>query len=121
MSLEISFVSDHGNISMERIVLRSSSNEVHIWHYLLSDSTYHSDGTASNKLRHVFDFDSLSAIKLNEGDIVILYTGKGTDQVNEHNGVKVYSLHWGLSETVWNKDGDEAVLIKAASRTKKKV
>ncbi|MBH2982706.1 hypothetical protein I5M90_04865 [Serratia marcescens] len=121
MDLEIAFVSDHGNISMERVVLRSNSNEVLLWNYLLSDSTYHSDGTASNKLRHVFDFDSLKAIKLNVGDVVILYTGKGTGQVTEHNGAKVYILYWGLNETVWNKNGDEAILIKVASRTKKKV
>lgn len=121
MSLDISYVEDHGDLSSERIVLRASSNGIHIWHYLLSDSTYHDDGTVSNKLRHVFDFDSLSAITLNYGDIIILYTGKGTDQQSETGGVKVYSLHWGLNETVWNKDGDEAVLIKAESRTKKAV
>ncbi|QUY50340.1 hypothetical protein JK621_09420 [Serratia plymuthica] len=121
MSLEISFVSDHGNISMERIVLRSNSNGVLLWNYLLSDSTYHSDGTVSNKLRHVFDFDSLTAITLNDGDLIILYTCKGNDSVYEHEGVKIYSIHWGLNETVWNKNGDEAVLIKAESRAKKKV
>ncbi|MBJ2082389.1 hypothetical protein [Serratia ureilytica] len=121
MSLDISYVENHGDLSREKIVLRASSNGIHIWHYLLSDSTYHSDSTVSNKLRHVFDFDSLTAITLNDGDLIILYTCKGNDSVYEHEGVKIYSIHWGLNETVWNKNGDEAVLIKAESRAKKKV
>lgn len=121
MGLEIVNVENHGDLSTERITLRATSNNVNIWNYLLTDTTYRGDGSISNKLRHVFDFDCLDAIILNSGDCVVLYTGKGTDQIVENSGVKIYIIHWGLNETIWNKDGDKAFLIKAESRTKKAV
>lgn len=121
MDLAIVNVSNHGVLDSEHIGL-VANNKLFLWNYLLSDSTYHSDGTVSNKHRHVFDFDSLPAITLSKGDVVILYTKKGKYRIADlGDGVKAHLIYWGLNETVWNKDGDQAILIEAAGREKKSV
>ncbi|HFK4065599.1 TPA: hypothetical protein ACG1UU_003023 [Kluyvera ascorbata] len=121
MDLFIINVKNHGELEKEYIAF-GADKVLNLWDYLLADSTYLGDGTISNKHRHVFDFDGLHAITLNKGDIVILYTKKGKNRVdNLTDGSKAYSIYWGLSETIWNKDGDEAILIKVAERNKKSV
>lgn len=121
MELSIVSVNNHGVLDKEYVGLTAKSR-LNLWGYMLSDSTYHGDGTASNKHRHVFDFDELPAITLEKGDIVILYTKKGKLSVGDmSSGGKVYSIYWGLNETVWNKDGDKAILIKVAERIQKDV
>lgn len=121
MDLEIISVKNHGELEKEFIGL-GAKKTLNLWNYMLSDSTYHGDGTASNKHRHVFDFDELPAITLEKGDIILLYTKKGKFNVGDMSGGgKVYSIYWGLNETIWNKDGDESLLIKVEERSKKKV
>lgn len=121
MDIRIVNAKDCGELDKEYIVLVADAN-TDLWDYILSDSTYHGDGTTSNKHRHVFDFDQIQAITLSKGDIVLLYTKKGKLFVHQlPNGAKAYVIYWGLNETVWNKDGDEAILIKVAERSKKKV
>ncbi|MCI4449759.1 hypothetical protein [Klebsiella variicola] len=121
MSLTISHVNEHGELDKEYIVL-AATGTTNLWYYMISDSTYHGDGTTSNKHRHVFDFDELPAITLHSGDLVLLHTKKGKFSITDLQGdKKAYFVYWGLDETVWNKDGDEAVLIKVANKTKKSV
>ncbi|HIE9725347.1 TPA: hypothetical protein ACXRYW_003583 [Klebsiella variicola subsp. variicola] len=121
MSLTIIHVKEHGDLDKEYIVL-AATGTINLWNYMISDSTYHGDGTTSNKHRHVFDFDELPAITLHSGDLVLLYTKKGKFSITDLPGdKKAYFVYWGLDETVWNKDGDEAMLIKVADKTKKSV
>ncbi|HID5228971.1 TPA: hypothetical protein ACXEMK_003883 [Enterobacter roggenkampii] len=121
MDLLIIGVKNHGELDNEYIGL-GANKTLNLWDYILADSTYHGDGTTSNKHRHVFDFDELHAITLNKGDVVLLYTRKGKYRVdNISDGSKAYSIYWGLNETIWNKDGDKAILIKVAERIKKDV
>ncbi|MDV2904928.1 hypothetical protein R0H17_25230 [Phytobacter diazotrophicus] len=121
MDVRIVSVQEHGDLEKEHIVLAADA-QTNLWNYILSDSTYHGDGSTSNKHRHVFDFDELSAITLNKGDLVLLYTKIGKFGIQKlQNGSKAYFIYWGLDETVWNKDGDEAVLVKVEERSKKKV
>ncbi|MHB9331806.1 hypothetical protein ACP3S7_30405 [Phytobacter ursingii] len=120
MDIGIVNVKEHGELEREHIVLAAVA-QANLWNYILLDTTYHDDGSTSNKHRHVFDFDELSAITLNKGDLVLLYTKNGNFSIHElPNGTKAYLIYWGLDETVWNKDGDEAVLVKVAERSKKK-
>lgn len=58
MSLTIIHVKEHGDLDKEYIVL-AATGTINLWNYMISDSTYHGDGTTSNKHRHVFDFDEL--------------------------------------------------------------
>lgn len=77
MSLTIIHVKEHGDLDKEYIVL-AATGTTNLWYYMISDSTYHGDGTTSNKHRHVFDFDELPAITLHSGDLVLLYTKKAS-------------------------------------------
>ena len=121
MDVRFFYVEEHGNLDKEHIVLAADAN-TNLGGYILSDSTYHGDGTTSNKHRRVFDFDELQAITLIKSDLVLHYTKTGSFGVHElPSGTKAYFIYWGFNETVWNKDGDEAILIKVAERSKKKV
>jgi len=121
MDIRVVHVEGHGELDKEHILLVADS-QANLWNYILSDSTYHGDGSSSNKHRHVFDFDELAAITLKKDDLVFLYTKNGKFGIHTlPSGTKAYFVYWGLSETVWNKNGDEAILIKVSERSKKKV
>jgi hypothetical protein len=53
-----------------------------------------------DKARHVFRIGSLA---LPAGATVKIHTGSGFDSFPNH-------LYWGLSNYVWNNDGDKATL-----------
>ncbi|MCK4227623.1 hypothetical protein J2N90_04220 [Enterobacter asburiae] len=121
MNIRVLNVVGHGELDKEHIVLTSNA-QANLWDYILSDSTYHGDGSVSNKHRHVFDFDELAAITLKKDDLVLLFTKNGKFGIHTlPSGAKAYFIYWGLNETVWNKDGDEAILIKVSERSKKNV
>lgn len=121
MKLRIVSATDHGELDKEHITL-AANDALSLWNYMLSDSTFHGDGSVSNKHRHVFDFDELNAITLNKDDLVLLYTKKGKYSIHTlSGGNKAYFIYWGLDETVWNKNGDKAILIEVAGREKKAV
>ncbi len=77
--------------------------------YIVCDTTYTDVNHISNKLRHAYWFPSREAKK---GDFVALRTkmGANTNVVND-KGTNTHEFFWNLKETVWNKDGDCAVLF----------
>lgn len=109
MELEVIGVYDRGNLNFERIHLLVTSN-CYIGKYILTDSTYLKDGTVSNKLRHLYWFPDLEVYK---NQSIILYTREGIPHYSEDvYGNIVHNLFWELNRTVWNKEGDCAILCE---------
>lgn len=93
-------------------VFLQALEDVDIGDYILTDTTYRADGTTSNKLRHVFEFQTKMVKK---GEYVALYSKPGTNNVGTTvtNSVPVHRIFWGLKETIWNDTGDRAHLFYA--------
>ena len=110
MKLKIDKVIDHGTHASERIEF-SVVNDCNLHYYLIADTSYTSEDTISNKMRHTYWFNDK---KVNAGDKVILYTKKGTASSVTINGGKntQYTLYWGLDNYVWNNAGDAALLFE---------
>jgi hypothetical protein len=108
--LTITKVNNSGEISSEYVFLKVLE-DCDIGDYLLTDSTYGSDEAPSNKLRHVFFFPSMP---VEAGDYIALRTKSGSYSLGKTSkGGPQHNLYWGLKETVWNVDGDQAFLFKA--------
>ena len=108
--LKIVSVKNSGEIKDEYVLLKAEA-DCDVGDYLLTDSTYGSDESPSNKLRHVFFFP-VQAVK--KGEFIVLWTrvgkysqGTTTTKNPQHN------FYWGLKETVWNVTGDKAFLFTA--------
>lgn len=107
-NLRITSVVGAGDIANERVVIRATraSNLVN---YLLLDATDNNNGTFATKNSHVYWFPEQL---VSPYDFVVLYTKFGFDRSYINNqGFTVHVFYWGLSETVWNEDGDGPVLI----------
>jgi len=118
VKVKIEYVKDSGNLDDERLILKVLS-KTDIGSYLVCDSTYTSEKTVSNKLRHMFWFPDKS---VNEGDYIALYTKGGVNGEYTNKGETVtHTFHWGLEETVWNKEGDGAVVFEIAEWNSKNV
>lgn len=107
MKVKIRNTIDHGH-NDERIVLDVIS-DTDIGEFIVLDTTYTNQGKVSNKVRHPYWFPDKKA---KEGDVVVLYTKKGTNtsKVNP-NGASSHFFYWGLENNVWNNDGDCALLL----------
>ncbi len=110
MNIKIKGVRDAGDENQERVVLEVLADD-DIGQYLVCDSTFTKDKVVSNKLRHVYWFPD-KAVKKN--DLVVLYTkpGRRTEKTNS-DGSTTHFFYWNLESTVWNQDGDCAVLFEA--------
>ncbi len=118
MKFKLLYVKGSGDLSDERIILKALSKE-DIGRYMLCDTTYNEDGSVSNKLRHTFWFPDMVAEK---GDFIALYTKKGANtQHNNKAKTTTHFLHWGLDTTVWNKEGDGAVLFEIGNWSSKNI
>ncbi|EHR1282473.1 hypothetical protein KS874_004646 [Vibrio parahaemolyticus] len=109
MKLKIEYVTDHGELKDERIVLRAVE-DVNVGEFMIADTTYQGSDSVSNKLRHTFWVPDKDVDK---GDLVVIYTKSGTDSEKENkSGSKTHFFYWGLAKTVWNKNSDAALLIE---------
>ncbi len=109
MNIKIKYVKDAGNIKKERLVLEVKIND-DIGNFIVADSTYLGDGNVSNKLRHTFWVPDKD---VSSGDLVIIYTKGGSNKTKENkDGTESHFFYWGLENTVWNQDGDSALLIE---------
>ncbi|EKN5106719.1 TPA: hypothetical protein P0N76_000229 [Yersinia enterocolitica] len=118
MTIEIKYVKDAGDIKKERLVLKVVSDD-QIGNYVTFDTTYFDDGTVSNSMRHSFWFPDR---EVKENDLIIVYTRNGQDsRVENKNGTTSHFFYMGLDKSIWNKDGDCAVLMKIASWQHKKI
>ncbi|TSP09184.1 hypothetical protein [Cupriavidus campinensis] len=109
MKVKIISVHGHGDYDKEYVYLQALE-DADIGHYVLADSTYNSNGTISNKVRHTYWFPD-GIVK--KGSYISLWTKPGKNVVDTNsNGQTVHRYFWGLKEAVWNDDGDCAVLLE---------
>lgn len=107
MKIKITRIIDHGqqNERAELAVLENCELGEHI----IADTSFTGEHTVSNKLRHMHWFADQKVLM---GDKIVLYTRKGTsrsEKINHKN--TLYHRYWQLDVSVWNDDGDAAILF----------
>ena len=108
--LEIVSIEGKGDLANECIWFDVKEQNVSLHHYLVSDTTFTDANHVSNELRHVFWFPQIAVAR---GDYIKLMTKTGVrNTTGNARGTTTHLLYWGLGRTVWNKDGDCAVLFK---------
>ena len=112
MKIEIIRIIDKGVESKERLYLKVLA-DTDLSYYIVFDTTYTSESTISNVQRHAHWFKPR---KVKAGDYIVLYTrdGKTSTSLNK-DGSTTHFLFWGIDRTIWNKDGDCAVLFEVSS------
>lgn len=112
MKLKVLSIHEKGDASKEYVLLEATE-DCDVGNYAVADSTYTGEHSVSNMLRHVYWFPD-KAIK--KGNRVVLRTGAGTNgEYKTDSGKQVHRFFWGLKSSVWNDDGDAAVLLHIAS------
>lgn len=109
-NLKIHSVEHKGDLSKECVWVEVLADTSDLDHYLLCDTTYLDPNHISNELRHLYWFKKRVVKK---GDWIKLMTKEGADTTAENNrNTTTHILHWKLGKTIWNKDGDAAVLFQ---------
>lgn len=110
MKLKINRVVDYGTLESERVNL-TVVEDCNLNYYILIDTTFSSENTISNKMRHTYWFKPQ---EVKNGDEVVLYTKAGKTKIEDINGGKNkrYTIYWELGNSVWNNEGDAAVLFE---------
>lgn len=113
MDIQIIGIRNAGE-SRERLLIRVV-NDCSLHGYIIIDNTYDENGVISNIHRHMYVFPDY---KVSSGDIIRLYTSKGTDKVTDGTfgkteKVKYHNFYWGFDDdcSVWNKDGDTPYIL----------
>lgn len=118
MNLQIVLVRDAGDLKNERLVLKAE-NDGDIGNYIVADTTYTSESSVSNRLRHVFWIPDK---EVTSGDLVVIYTKYGTPKTKKNkSGNSTHFFYWGLERTVWNKEEDVAALFELSEWDFKRV
>lgn len=109
MKLQIMQIVDRGVPNKERLWVRVLA-DTNLHFYIVFDTVYLSPSGISSSQKHAFWFPSKS---VKAGDNIILCTGSGVQsQAPNANGGTDHFFYWGLSNTIWNKIGDCAVLFE---------
>lgn len=111
MDVKILNVHNHGNQNEEYVFIEVLE-DCDIGEYMLADSTYTQSGKISNKVRHTYWFPDK---KVKKGEFVSLWTCKGENTEGKtKGGSKIHRFYWGLDSSVWNDEGDCALLFHVA-------
>jgi hypothetical protein len=112
MNIEIINIIDRGIANKERLWLRVIA-DCDLVYYMVYDTVYQSPSQISITPKHTYWF---RAKKVKAGDYLILFTGKGNASESKNNdGSSNHFLYWNLDKTIWNKEGDCAVLFELSS------
>jgi hypothetical protein len=108
MNLKIIAINDKGNIEKEVVWLEAIA-ECNLQYFLICDTTYTDQDHVSNELRHLYWMPNLT---IKKGDLIALHTRVGTNSsaLNDRK-TTTYHRYWNLGKSVWNKDGDCAILF----------
>ncbi|GLO25451.1 hypothetical protein [Pseudomonas putida] len=111
MELKLWGARSQGDASKEYLIIKVLK-DCNLNKFIVCDRTFGSDGSASNKHRHVYFFPSF---EVKEGDYVWLYTRPGVYFKGEtKDGSTGHGFCWGLNSSVWNESGDRAHLVKVS-------
>lgn len=105
MKLEVNGVRDAGDIDKERVVIKATSN-LDVGFYMLFQAGYYND-TVTNGVRASYWFPDK---EINAGDLVILYTKKGTNSEKPLESSTSHFFYWGQEEPLWNKENRSAII-----------
>jgi hypothetical protein len=109
MKLQLTEIVDRGTHNSEKVLI-DVVEDANLQDYIIRDTTFTKGDKISNKWVHAHKFLKQSVKK---GDKVVLYTRTGTDSKKElENGNTEYTYFWDLDSSVWNNDGDAAVLYE---------
>lgn len=118
-ALSIHSAEHKGELDKECLWLDVHEDISSLSNYSVCDTTYTDDNHISNELRHVFWFPT-KAVK--KGDWVRLMTKVGVSSTASNTrGGTTHTFYWQLGRTVWNKDGDAAILFKHETWNTKRV
>lgn len=111
--IKIHSIEGKGELEKECVWLDVLEDVPDLAFYMLCDTTYSDDKHISNELRHMYWFAS-KAVK--KGDWIKVLTKAGTNTTSSNDRkTTTHILHWKLGKTVWNKDGDTAVLFSLST------
>jgi len=111
MKLQIKKIIDFGTYESEKVLMDVCEN-TELYYYILRDTTYIGN-FISNKWVHSYHF-AKQVVKA--GDKVVLYTKSGTNSTKDlGNGKTEYIFYWGLKNSIWNNEGDAAVLYQVSA------
>ncbi|HYR74360.1 MAG TPA: hypothetical protein VEM96_00835 [Pyrinomonadaceae bacterium] len=115
MNIKIHSVVGKGDLDKELTWLQVLADVSDLSFYMVCDTTYKDNNSISNELRHIYWLPKQS---VKQGDWIAVHTkdGKNTTVKNEQ-GTTTHHFYWNLGRTIWNKDGDCAVLFNLNSWT----
>jgi len=115
MKLKISSFADAGNFPKERLVLRADA-DLELGEYAVFCSALSSNNKVTSGRKTAFWFPD-GPIK--KGDLVVLYTKKGTERTKEISDGKTAHFHyWNDDRAMWGSTGNAAVVLKVSEWTK---
>lgn len=114
MNIEIVDIKDRGNKNKERLVLKAKAN-LDIGYYIVFLTIKTGADSFSSNPEKIYWFPDK---KVQEGDLVVLYTKTGTDSSTlNKSGSTSYFFYWGLSSAAFKDEKKMPVVIEAKGWT----
>lgn len=118
MKISIHSAANKGEKGKEIIWLQVLE-ETNLRRYIISDTTFTDKNEISNEVQHMFWFPNINVKK---GDWIALHTENGVyAAVNNDQKTITHHIYRNIDRTIWNKDGDYAILYELADSEHKKV
>ena len=112
MRIEILDIVERGVPNKECLVLKVIA-ECDLSYFIVLDTVYLTPNSISSSNKNSYWFKPK---KVKSGDYILLYSGIGKDsESNNTDGSVNHVMCWGKSNTLWNKEGDCAVLFEISS------
>jgi hypothetical protein len=108
MILKVSSIRDQGNLSNERIVIKVDG-KTDIGEYLLLCASF-KNGAFTNVVYQTYWFPDKI---IGPGDLVVLYTKRGSSNEKVIKSGKAHFFYWGKSRAIWSQPNRAPVLIYA--------
>lgn len=111
--MRLRIVDIRANSTDDERVLIKVEEDCNLKNYILYDETFDEEGNPSNKVPHMFRFDSLEVKK---GEYISLYTkgkkGYSQSKMSNPKDAPLHIIKRGLDITIFNQDGDKAHLVQ---------
>ncbi len=116
MKIEISSFKDLGDKEKERVILYVKE-DTELGDFILSTSVSNPNNTISSSITNIY---WLPNQKVKAGDLVIVYTKKGTKKkIDNEDGSSSYFYYWGITNTLQSIKDVTAVLFETQWQNKK--